>query len=74
VAGAGICADARTQVLTLSGMQTADQVADAIAWLHGDGAARLTGQVLAVEGGFATVRRLVKMAVEWLEVKARSCT
>lgn len=41
-------------------MQTADQVADAIAWLHGDGAARLTGQVLAVEGGFATVRRLVK--------------
>ena len=44
----------------LGGVQTADQVADVMAWLLGDGAARLTGQVLAVDGGFTTVRPLVK--------------
>jgi NAD(P)-dependent dehydrogenase (short-subunit alcohol dehydrogenase family) len=44
----------------LGGIQTADQVADVMAWLLGDGAARLTGQVLAVDGGFTTVRPLVK--------------
>ncbi len=44
----------------LGGVQTADQVADAMAWLLGEGAARLTGQVIAVDGGFTTVRPLVK--------------
>ncbi len=44
----------------LGGVQTADQVADVMAWLLGEGAARLTGQVIAVDGGFTTVRPLVK--------------
>lgn len=44
----------------LGGVQTADQVAQTMAWLLGDGAARLTGQVIAVDGGFTTVRPLVK--------------
>ena len=44
----------------LGGVQTADQVADVMAWLLGVGAARLTGQVIAVDGGFTTVRPLVK--------------
>jgi NAD(P)-dependent dehydrogenase (short-subunit alcohol dehydrogenase family) len=44
----------------LGGMQTAQQVADVMAWLLSDGAARLTGQVIAVDGGFTTVRPLVK--------------
>jgi NAD(P)-dependent dehydrogenase (short-subunit alcohol dehydrogenase family) len=44
----------------LGGVQTAEQVAEVMAWLLGDGAARLTGQVLAVDGGFTTVRPLVK--------------
>jgi NAD(P)-dependent dehydrogenase (short-subunit alcohol dehydrogenase family) len=44
----------------LGGVQTAQQVADVMAWLLSDGAARLTGQVLAVDGGFTTVRPLVK--------------
>ena len=39
---------------------TGRQVADVMAWLLGDGAARLTGQVIAVDGGFTTVRPLVK--------------
>ena len=44
----------------LGGVQTAAQVADTIAWLLSDGAARITGQVIAVDGGFTTVRPLVK--------------
>jgi NAD(P)-dependent dehydrogenase (short-subunit alcohol dehydrogenase family) len=47
----------------LGGVQTAEQVADVMAWLlgsAGEGAARLTGQVIAVDGGFTTVRPLVK--------------
>ena len=44
----------------LGGVQTAAQVADTIAWLLSDAAARITGQVIAVDGGFTTVRPLVK--------------
>jgi len=44
----------------LGGVQTADQVAATMAWLLSDDAARLTGQVLAVDGGFTTIRPLVK--------------
>ena len=44
----------------LGGVQTAGQVADAMAWLLSDAAARITGQVIAVDGGFTSVRPLVK--------------
>ncbi|MEZ7849108.1 MAG: SDR family oxidoreductase [Polaromonas sp.] len=44
----------------LGGVQTADEVAAAMDWLLSDNAARLTGQVLAVDGGFTTVRPLVR--------------
>jgi NAD(P)-dependent dehydrogenase (short-subunit alcohol dehydrogenase family) len=44
----------------LGGVQTAEQVADVMAWLLGTGSARVTGQVIAVDGGFTTVRPLVK--------------
>jgi NAD(P)-dependent dehydrogenase (short-subunit alcohol dehydrogenase family) len=44
----------------LGGVQTAEQVAQVMAWLLGDGASRITGQVVAVDGGFTTVRPLVK--------------
>lgn len=44
----------------LGGVQSAAQVAGVIAWLLSDGAARLTGQVIAVDGGFTTIRPLVK--------------
>ncbi len=44
----------------LGGIQTAEQVADVMAFLLGNGAARLTGQVIAVDGGFTTVRPLVR--------------
>ena len=44
----------------LGGIQTAAQVADAMAWLLSEHAARITGQVIAVDGGFTIVRPLVK--------------
>jgi NAD(P)-dependent dehydrogenase (short-subunit alcohol dehydrogenase family) len=44
----------------LGGIQTAAEVADTMAWLLSDHAARITGQVIAVDGGFTTVRPLVK--------------
>jgi len=52
--------DGAARQYPLGGVQTADQVAGVMAWLLGDGAARLTGQVLAVDGGFTTVRPLLK--------------
>lgn len=44
----------------LGGVQTAAQVADTMVWLLSDQAARITGQVIAVDGGFTTVRPLVR--------------
>jgi NAD(P)-dependent dehydrogenase (short-subunit alcohol dehydrogenase family) len=44
----------------LGGVQTADEVAAVMDWLLSRDAARLTGQVIAVDGGFTTVRPLVR--------------
>ncbi|TXC65756.1 SDR family oxidoreductase [Piscinibacter aquaticus] len=44
----------------LGGVQSAAQVAEVMARLLGDGAARVTGQVIPVDGGFTSVRPLVK--------------
>ena len=44
----------------LGGVQTGAQVAEAVVWLLSDSASRITGQVIPVDGGFTTVRPLVK--------------
>lgn len=44
----------------LGGVQTADEVAGVMDWLLCADALRLTGQVFAVDGGFTTVRPLVR--------------
>lgn len=44
----------------LGGVQSAAQVVDVMTWLLSMGASRVTGQVIAVDGGFTTVRPLVK--------------
>ncbi len=44
----------------LGGVQIEARVADVMAWRLGESAVRVTGPVMAVDGGFTTVRPLVK--------------
>lgn len=44
----------------LGGLQTSTQVADTMVWLLSEQASRITGQVIAVDGGFTTIRPLVR--------------
>ena len=52
--------EAAARQYPLGGVQAVGEVAGVMAWLLGDGAARLTGQVVPVDGGFTTVRPLVR--------------
>ena len=44
----------------IRGIGSADEVADLIAWLLSEKAQRVTGQVWSIDGGFSSVRPLVK--------------
>ena len=52
--------DGAAKQYPLGGIQTADEVASVMDWLLSSASARLTGQVLAVDGGFTTIRPLVR--------------
>lgn len=52
--------EAAARQYPLGGIQQADDVAAAIAWLLSEQAARITGQIVPVDGGFTTVRPLVR--------------
>jgi enoyl-[acyl-carrier-protein] reductase (NADH) len=41
-------------------VQTAEQIAEVMAFLLSASASRITGQCIAVDGGFTTIRPLVK--------------
>lgn len=51
---------AATKQYPLAGLQAAEDVASAMAWLLSDQASRITGQVIPVDGGFTAIRPLVK--------------
>ena len=51
---------AATKQYPSPGLQSADDVASAMAWLLSDQSSRITGQVIPVDGGFTSVRPLVK--------------
>ncbi|RVT86014.1 SDR family NAD(P)-dependent oxidoreductase [Inhella crocodyli] len=52
--------EAAAKQYPLGGVQSADEVAAVMAFLLGPAGARLTGQVLPVDGGFTSVRPLVR--------------
>lgn len=52
--------DGAARQYPLGGLQSAEQVADVMAWLLSAASSRVTGQVIAVDGGFTTIRPLVK--------------
>jgi NAD(P)-dependent dehydrogenase (short-subunit alcohol dehydrogenase family) len=52
--------EAANRQYPLPGVQSASQVADVMAWLLSDHAARVTGQIIPVDGGFTQIRPLVK--------------
>lgn len=52
--------EAAARQYPLGGVQQADEVAAVMAWLLTPEAARLTGQVLPVDGGFTQIRPLVR--------------
>ena len=51
---------AATKQYPLAGLQSADDVASAMAWLLSHQSSRITGQVIPVDGGFTSVRPLVR--------------
>lgn len=52
--------DAAARQYPLPGIGSADELAGLMAWLLSDAAARVTGQVWSLDGGFSSIRPLVK--------------
>lgn len=52
--------EAAARQYPLPGIGSADELAGLMAWLLSDAAARVTGQVWSLDGGFSTIRPLVK--------------
>jgi NAD(P)-dependent dehydrogenase (short-subunit alcohol dehydrogenase family) len=52
--------DAAARQYPLPGIGSADELAELMVWLLSDHAARVTGQVWSIDGGFSSIRPLVK--------------
>jgi NAD(P)-dependent dehydrogenase (short-subunit alcohol dehydrogenase family) len=64
-ASAGVIAspaarDAAARQYPLPGIGSADELAGLMTWLLSDAAARVTGQIWSLDGGFSSIRPLVK--------------
>ena len=60
IIGSQIARDAAARQYPLPGIGSADELADLMVWLLSDAAARVTGQVWAMDAGFSSIRPLVK--------------
>lgn len=58
--GAAAAREAAARQYPLPGIGTADELADLMVWLLSEKAARVTGQVWSLDGGFSSIRPLVK--------------
>lgn len=55
-----VARDAAARQYPLAGIGSADELAGLMSWLLSDAAARVTGQVWSLDGGFSSIRPLVK--------------
>ena len=60
IIGGAAAREAAARQYPLPGIGTADELADLMVWLLSDKAARVTGQVWSLDGGFSSIRPLVK--------------
>ena len=60
IIGSQIARDAAARQYPLPGIGSPDELADLMAWLLSTAAARVTGQVWAMDAGFSSIRPLVK--------------
>lgn len=58
--GSSVARDAAARQYPLSGIGSPDELAELMVWLLSEKAARVTGQVWALDGGFSSIRPLVK--------------
>lgn len=58
--GAAAAREGAARQYPLPGIGTADELADLMVWLLSEKAARVTGQVWSLDGGFSSIRPLVK--------------
>ncbi|MBK6908628.1 MAG: SDR family oxidoreductase [Rhodocyclaceae bacterium] len=60
ILGSQVARDAAARQYPLPGIGSADELAGLMAWLLSPAAARVTGQVWSLDGGFSSIRPLVK--------------
>ncbi|MBK8119969.1 MAG: SDR family oxidoreductase [Sulfuritalea sp.] len=60
IIGGAAAREAAARQYPLPGIGTADELADLMVWLLSEKAARVTGQVWSLDGGFSSIRPLVK--------------
>lgn len=60
IIGSSVARDAAARQYPLPGIGSPDELAELMVWLLSDKAARITGQIWALDGGFSSIRPLVK--------------